>query len=628
MSAESKSQIYPDWALLPSQIQEVLSQEEKCHLWDSNGLLAFRYASSQHRTRMLVDTLKELADKIDTGRDHGVAAAYLSNFLAHSVSLYLRRPGDLQTRDFYVADERHHVHRLVSSMDALQTVCDAMNDLVQVIDFELLHHASPTAHRLNMESLKDELRSSPTKEKPSIKEKIHFSTQILALRAMFTSNLNKQSIAREFMNKMTADCLKRGKYLVLNSEHTDWLPMSNGYDLHLHTLETRRRWLDYHLVGLCNAVSSIQPQDMTIKRLSVLDRERLFGKIPSLIYQLAAGNECRVQSILVSLYLQLLGHNKHKYLIMFMGDGHNGKSLLLTLLRECLGELCAPLHKSILFASGSGQKDLHSGFQIQLDSIRSGIMDDLGPRDTFNEQAVKMIVSPDVEMVMREAGHTRRGASKARYRIACSLLLCCNYGSMPKIQMDQALVNRFRITPFEANFVHQVPKDKEQGKVYYKAEPDLLGTLKKPANLTFFLNYVIMAGRYYYQHNIQKFGEPLVNEAKIQAQLEASLEDGGSLLPASSGVLIKSQNNFKDWWEKYLVFEPGQSVAVGTLAIAYSKTTGIVLRNPSKDFGQLLQSHYPEIARDKKKQLMTVVEGVRSKRMTILDYTLLVELES
>ena len=623
-SLPSKPCLYPNWDQLPDSIRQALDPKKACRLSDPAGFLAFRYGGPTHRNQLLLEALKELANKVDSGRDHSVAASHLANYFAQSVSYLLRREGDLNTSDFYVADDRHHIHRLVSTTTAAQTICDAMHGIIETIDSRLLHGNNPSAHRLEIDRLKEEIKTAPAEKKPFLRERIRFANQVLVLRSMFTSNSNKVCIAKEYLNKTVTDCFKRGRYATI-SQDNNWLPMSNGFDLNLATLETRRRWLDHHIVGLCNAVFNIPREDTDPSKLSDADRRRLFGPIPTLINRLAAENLDRAHAILVSLYLQLLGHNKHKYLIIYQGEGHNGKSLLITLLRETLGELCAPLHKSILFATKETAS--HSGFQIQLDSIRSGYMDDLGPRDTFNEQAVKMIVSPDVEMVMREAGHTRRGAAKARYRIGCSLILCCNYGSMPKIKMDMAMVNRFRIIPFAATFVNGEPTPEQlaSGKVCYRAEPTLLDQLKQPQHLSHFINYVVMAGHYWYQRHIKLHGEPLVNEPQVQeALLRALVSTEG---PASSSSLPPSSPapalpSFEDWWTTHVSYRPGELVPIATLAAAYAASTGTHFHDPSKEFGQLLQTAYPTIVRDKKKQLMSTVGGVRSKRMCLLDYQL------
>lgn len=613
---------YPDWPTLPSFIQQNLSSAPQCQLWDEHGLAAFRYGSPQHRKYLIQLTLQELVNKIDSNRDHSVAAHYLANYFAHSVTLYVRRKGDLNTRDFYVADELHQVHRLVSTTDAQQTICDSMHYLIEILDAELLVGGSPHSQRREIDRLKKEIKNTPKAE--HLHDDLHRATQILTLRSMFTSNTNKQSIAREFMNKMNADCQRRGRYAIINQD-TQWLPMSNGFDLNLTTLKLRKRWLDHHIIGLANAIFTVPAEELHTS-FSETTRRRLFGPIPTLLLQLAAGNPQRAQDITVSLYLQLLGHNKHKYLIFYMGQGHNGKSLLITLLREALGELSAPLHKSILF--GGKETSSHSGFQIQLDSIRSGFMDDLGTRDVFNEQAVKMIVSPDVEMVMREAGHTRRGAAKARFRIGCSLVLACNYGAMPQIQMDQALVNRFRMIPFDATFVHA---DSVEGKPgYYKAEPGLLDKLKQPHHLSHFINYIVLAGRHYYDRNIRQHGEPLINERQMQEDLEKMLIPiGEEQLRSPSSSLVSfpspsrsSSSTFQHWWDTHVMYRPGEHVPIATLASAYMSTTNTRFRDPTKEFGQLLQTHYPHILRDKKKQIMTSVDGVRAKRMVLFDYQL------
>lgn len=602
------STFFPYWETLPIIVQTRLREAPTLRLWDPDGLLAFRYSTCDHRIQMVVELIHELALKIDSGRDHSIAATYLANYFGHSVGLYLRANGDLNSRDFYVADERHQVHRLVSNAEALQTVCGTMNFLIETIDNQLLHGKSPSTHRLEIERLKDNLKKPEmVKQRPQLQEQIRCAHQFLAIRSMFTSNSNKLSIAREYISKVTADCLKRGDYLQLSSDR-NWFSMPNGYDLNLLSLKTRRRCLDHHILGLSNAVFTIPVDSTSPIKLSKKDHHSFFGPIPALIHQLAAENTNRAKSILVSLYLQLLGHNKHKYLIFFIGGGNNGKSLLLSLLRESMGQLCSPLHKSVLFG-GTKDSASHSGFDVQLDFIRSGLMDDLGPRDQFNEQAVKTIVSPDVELVMREAGHTRRGAAKARYQIQCSLLLCCNYGSMPKIKMDQALLNRFRIIPFEATFGGKADSDKKS----YPSFPGLLDKLKKPKNLSCFLNYVVMAGHYYYHQNIRIQGEPLINEPNLWDQFP-TLES-----PASSLSLISS---FELWWQSHVVCQPGESIPIAVLASAYYKSSPVSVAEVKK-FGQLLQTYYPEVVKQKKKQLMATVDGVRTKRMTLLDHQLL-----
>ena len=123
-SSSPLTQLYPDWSTLPFFIQQNLSSTPHCNLWDPNGLSSFRYGSLDHRKHLIQLTLQELVKKIDSSRDHSVAAHYLANYFAHSVTLYVRRQGDLNTRDFYVADELHQVHRLVSTTDAQQTICD------------------------------------------------------------------------------------------------------------------------------------------------------------------------------------------------------------------------------------------------------------------------------------------------------------------------------------------------------------------------------------------------------------------------------------------------------------------------------------------------------------------------
>src|SRR3989338_132871 len=155
-SVKTQSQHYPEWSQLPPAIQDLLNQTPSPRLWGTHGLLSFRYGSSSHRDQLILTALKEIRRKIDSGRDHSIVATYHGNFFAHSVGLFLRRKGDIQTRDFYVADEINQCHRLVSNSDAMQTLCDAMNYLVEVCDAHLLVDHSPSAHQMGIRRMIDQ----------------------------------------------------------------------------------------------------------------------------------------------------------------------------------------------------------------------------------------------------------------------------------------------------------------------------------------------------------------------------------------------------------------------------------------------------------------------------------------
>ena len=150
----------------------------------------------------------------------------------------------------------------------------------------------------------------------------------------------------------------------------------------------------------------------------------------------------------------------------------------------------------------------------------------------------------------------------------------------------------------------------------------MLDELKQPHHLSHFINYVWMAGRYYYQRQIVSQGEPLVNEPEVQAELLQSLGPSSSSSSLVPYCPSPSSSVFQDWWKSHVIYRPGEIVPIVVLAEAYARDMGLNLRDPSKDFGQLLQTAYPHIVLDKKKQLMTTVEGIRAKRMVLVDYAL------
>lgn len=585
---------YPDWNDIPPAVRTEIVDYQHATLRSKSGFLLYRFGSQTKRYNLIVETINALLQKIDTGRDHALIAKYLHNYLAHSVRLYARFPNDINSADWYVADESSATHTIVSEMQAKQIIAHRLIDLIPILDDSFLFRANAAETRKRIAQLKVLLKAD--KDGPGlnfIKTELRSYEKTLELRSVLTGS-GKNAIISHFISENVHRLIHHDAPLL--EGNTEWLPCPNG-DVNLVTGRTRQRWLSHNVTGLTTAGFTVPSTLATTHPgcWSQDDQDTYFGLMIDFFNQLSGGNETILRQIVISLYLQLLGHNRDKYLVFWVGEGHNGKTLLLNLLRNVLGPLASSLHKSVLFRTKERVNPGHAGYAMQLTDIRSGTIDELSHHDEFDDQAVKRIVSAEAKIPLRAPGNRKQGAAKACFNISCSILMCYNDGSLPKFHRDAAMLNRIRIVRFPAHFVTRPITDEEHATgLFFPADTDLPLKLQDPHVQEQFLNFVICYGRQYYTENKEMWGEPLPHNEET-AQLKRDTELLSEAKAAAPKPILT--DDLKAWFLQRTVADAGANLAINDLAQRYCKEAQLVWQQPVLSMTHRLFKVLPDLAK-------------------------------
>lgn len=585
---------FPDWDEIPSDIRAQLKANRHATLQNECGLALYRFGSEDKRYALLTDTFDYLLIKIDSGRDSAIIADALHPYMAHKAQLCTRYPNDIHSVGWHSSDEKKGLLNPITEAQVKQVLGTHLSELVDVIDDHLLFKADPRKTRRRIVQLKTFLKdANDGSDFEPIKIELHRYEKALELRSTLGGS-GKTAIINHYLNASMRNLIAREAPVIQGN--TNWFPCRD-YDVNLNNGMIRRRWLHFNVTNTANANYTVPAKLARTRpsKWSNKDRETYFGLMDKLFNEISANDSISHREILTSLYLQLLGHNHDKYLLFWVGKGHNGKSLLLSLLRRVLGGLAASLDKRVLFRVKGKAKPAHGGYELQLTDIRSGTIDELSCQDELDDDAVKRIVSADVILALRTPYKCGSGAVKAQHNISCSILMCYNDGSLPKFHQDEAMLNRIRIIRFPALFVNRDVTEEEQaqGNVF-RADTELATELQDPHVQEQFLNYVITYGRFYYWQAKQAGQEPLPpNEEAHQLRRNASTPiDPIPVTPAMS-------DNLRDWFTRRVAIRPDARVATVQLAALWCKDLNLSFKKPEREFNNRLGKQLPDIAKNR-----------------------------
>jgi hypothetical protein len=599
---------FDNWDEIPSKISSILAANADAPLHGPHGLLVYQFASQAKRDALIKQVFDEIMEKIGNARDFSTIAELLHHYLAAKVRLYVRFPKDIHSRDWYVAQEDTQTHAIVTPQEAKGLLCRHLFELLEKIDEHLFLNGDVSSTHKRVDLIKELLKDQDCEDADDLKSELRYHQKGLGFRAVISGVSGKAAIIAAYMQRCDGE-LYAGQAPVIQG-NTEWLPCPE-LDVHLVTGCTRKRWLCYNISGTTKANFTV-PADLVAKPVNQwtsTERQTHFGPMTRFLSQLSGQNNTLVRRMLISLYMQLLGHNHDKYLHLWTGDGNNGKSLLLNLLCRTMGDLAQPLSKDVLFNSGKS-KAAHSGVNLQLIDIRSGVIDEVSRRDTLNEQAVKHYVSADVTVAMRAPGERKKQAVKSLYRISCALLVAYNRKSFPKFRQEIALMNRLRFVIFPVQFVHrELTQEEKDSGLFSRANTRLSEILKQTRVQEQFLNMIIMYGGLYYRENKDQYGEPL-------PPTDDKIEDGP---PSQSSGSQSPASRIKTWFLRRTKAQPGAQIPVCELATLYCEETGQQLENPVQHFGQYLKSAFPGI---RKSQRVVEIDNIKATRMVIHDYVL------
>lgn len=234
---------------------------------------------------------------------------------------------------------------------------------------------------------------------------------------------DKNNITREILDK-TLDISFEDK---LNKEKFV-LPIKNGKILDLKTLETRERTIEHCFSYECNAnYVEFGIGDEAVIRKYFLD--------------LFCGNDKIMQCLLDILKSCFTGMTL-RYIYFLTGTGRNGKSLLFTILGRIFKKFIDVLDTKIIL-NEKVSSSLSTQFE-KLDKCRIGYITELLETDELNNTIIKKISGGDPI--------DYRGLYKGNKTINPTTNLFALTNELPKCKMEQAILDRLIIIPFNNRF--------------------------------------------------------------------------------------------------------------------------------------------------------------------------------
>ncbi|MCW0216986.1 MAG: hypothetical protein OJI67_01575, partial [Prosthecobacter sp.] len=578
---------FPCWDELSDEMRRMCYTHRNETLDSEYGLTLYRYASDEKREQLVRQALEQLIAQVASKDDVMICATILYNYLAHKVQCFTRAHGDLNALVWCIADEARAIHRIVDQQMAVNVLKAHLTHLTEIFDRYLLrrchvgvpipcracrygHPDKCFMRRWNVVDTKRRISflkrqrdvakrtMNSAKEDEETREQsrdlfnacsavIEHYERVLMVRTLILGN--NQRVVVAYLGMCSANCETL-------QGNTVWFPCPDRCDVNLETGETRRRWLSHNVIHTANANYTIPrrlAEKMDPDQWSDEDRNTYFGMVIDLFEKISGHDTTTRQEIIISLYLQLLGHNNHKYLIFWIGNGNNGKTIILGAFRKIMGPLAEALDKSVFFETKGTVSAAHAGYAMQLVDIRSGTIDELSNKDEMKLDMVKRIVSPDVTVCLREAGARRQGSAKNRFHIECSILMSCNDGSFPKFKREPAIMNRFRAIRFGSQFVaRELTPAEAASKRFYRADSQLSQRLNDPQVQAQFLNYIIAYGIKYYRSAKalrrellppNQATEALATVRSSRRPLEASFGLRRELLPPNEAISSRHRSN-------------------------------------------------------------------------------------
>jgi len=208
----------------------------------------------------------------------------------------------------------------------------------------------------------------------------------------------------------------------------DALPIRGGRLLDLRTLEVRPRTRE----DLFSFELDVDFQG----RGAYPHAERFFTEI-------ACGDRDLVRVLQRLLGYCLTGEISERALFIWWGEGRNGKSTVVDLMKRILGRMYSAIDERVLM-----QQERRGGATPELMPLlaaRLAVLSEIGQHERLNARRVKELTGGDDVSARALYGH------QLTFRPRCKLVMLTNH--RPDVDVgDQALVDRIRLVPFLARF--------------------------------------------------------------------------------------------------------------------------------------------------------------------------------
>lgn len=168
-------------------------------------------------------------------------------------------------------------------------------------------------------------------------------------------------------------------------------------------------------------------------------------KITNFISQICCGNADMITYLKRILAYYLSGQTDGQIFYIFNGNGANGKSVLLNLMRACMNKAFGAVDKAVMIKEKSSNM---ANAMYALSKLRLGVFSETNEGEKLNEDNIKKISGCD-QVSCKKLYADMGDHNKV---LKCKLILCTN--KLPHFDAtDYALIRRIRLFKFNASFV-------------------------------------------------------------------------------------------------------------------------------------------------------------------------------
>jgi putative DNA primase/helicase len=179
------------------------------------------------------------------------------------------------------------------------------------------------------------------------------------------------------------------------------------------------------------------------------------------------GDDTIIKYVQKAMGYSMTGSTKEEIMFILLGDGSNGKSVLLETFNEALGDYGATSNVEILLERKYGSKE-NKGDIARLNGLRQVTTEEPSLGDKMNESAIKTMTSGSGKIVARHLY-----ANEFEFSPKMKIWMAANY--KPTIRgTDHGIWRRIRMIPFEVTFDER-KQDKDLKDKLKQEIPQILG---------------------------------------------------------------------------------------------------------------------------------------------------------
>jgi P4 family phage/plasmid primase-like protien len=291
---------------------------------------------------------------------------------------------------------------------------------------------------------------------------------------IFGSSAHSKTLIEFFTDKVTDnDFINK-----CNFNNTHLLPLRN-MNLNLKTLELEERTQEQYFTKIVNIDEKLfryykADSDSIYNNIDLEEFNTNYNKVDDFFLQIANGNKEKKNYLKQMLGYFITGEVKTRSFFVWYGDGSNGKSAVMNLLKVILGDYYKATNPGLIIMKGDSKASDASPQMECLDyGSRLCVLSETKKKDKLNEDVIKNITGGDVISYRPLYGGEKNIKSEAK------LVLLTN--NKPTFNMTKPMLKRLRYFLFSASF----SEDPKKGE--YLANPDLCDEL-----LTTLINYVLL----------------------------------------------------------------------------------------------------------------------------------------